>query len=210
MQDLFAGGSDTTQTTLLWAMAELMRNPSVMARAQAEVRGAFAGQTKVTEEGLRGLSYMHCIIKETLRLHTPVPLLLPRQCQQDCKILGYDVPKGTTIFVNAWAISRDPECWDEPEAFLPERFCAAAARDFRGSNFEFIPFGAGRRICPGMQFALATIELALASLLFHFDWSLPDGVLPSELDMTETLGVTARKKLDLLLRPTPLNHSYSV
>ncbi|KAM3215321.1 hypothetical protein ACQJBY_067363 [Aegilops geniculata] len=199
--DLFAGGSETGTTTLQWAMAELMRNPSVMSRVQAEVRAAFMGQIKVSEEGLGELIYLQCIIKETLRLHTPGPLLMPRQCQEHCKILGYDVPKGTTVLVNAWAISRDPECWDEPEAFMPERFMSGV-RDYKGNNFEFIPFGAGRRICPGMLFGIANIELALASLLFYFDWSLPDGVLPSELDMTEAFGVTARKKVDLLLRPT--------
>ncbi|KAM3399570.1 hypothetical protein ACQJBY_004772 [Aegilops geniculata] len=199
--DLLAGGTETTSTTLQWAMAELMRNPSIMTRAQDEVRGAFMGQNKVTEECLGELSYLQCIIKETLRLHPPGPLV-PRECREQCRILGYDVPKGTTVLVNVWAISRDPECWDEPEEFVPERF-VASARDFKGNSFEFIPFGAGRRICPGMLFGLATIELALASLLFHFDWSLPDGTLPSELDMTETMGVAARKKVPLWLRPTP-------
>ncbi|XBJ13693.1 hypothetical protein VPH35_005823 [Triticum aestivum] len=201
IEDLLAGGTETTSTTLQWAMAELMRNPSIMSRAQDEVRGAFMGQDKVTEEGLGELSYLQCIIKETLRLHPPGPLV-PRECREHCRILGYDVPKGTTILVNVWAISRDPECWDEPEEFVPERF-VVSARDFKGNSFEFIPFGAGRRICPGMLFGLATIELALASLLFHFDWSLPDGTLPSELDMTETMGVAARKKVPLWLRPTP-------
>lgn len=200
--DLLAGGSETTTTTLQWAMTELMRNPDVMARAQDEVRAAFMGEKKVTEEGLGELSYLQCIIKETLRLHTPGPLLVPRECQEQCRILGYDVPKGATVIVNGWAIARDPECWDEPEAFVPERFLGSA-RDFKGNSFEFIPFGAGRRICPGIQFAQATIQLGLASLLFYFDWSLPDGILPGELDMTETMGVTARKKVDLCLRPTP-------
>lgn len=199
--DLLAGGTETTSTTLQWAMAELMRNPSMMSRAQDEVRAAFMAQNKVTEEGLGELSYLQCIIKETLRLHPPGPLI-PRECREHCRILGYDVPKGTTVLVNVWAISRDPECWDEPEEFVPERFVGSAT-DFRGNSFEFIPFGAGRRICPGMLFGLATIELALASLLFYFDWSLPEGTPPSELDMTETMGVAARKKVALWVRPTP-------
>ncbi|KAM0834181.1 hypothetical protein ACQ4PT_063784 [Festuca glaucescens] len=199
--DLFAAGSETPATTLQWAMAELMQNPSVMSRAQDEVRRAFMGQLKVTEEGLDELSYLRCIIKETLRLHIPGPLLLPRECQEQCSILGYDVPRGTTVLVNAWAISRDPEYWDEPEAFMPDRFVGSST-DFKGNNFEVIPFGAGRRICPGMQFGIANIELALASLLFYFDWALPDGILPADLDMTETMGITARKKTDLRLRAT--------
>ncbi|VAI70620.1 unnamed protein product [Triticum turgidum subsp. durum] len=199
--DLFAAGSEAPATILQWAMAELMRRPSTMSRAQAEVRGAFMGQTKVTEEGLGELSYLHCIIKETLRLHPPGPFLLPKQCQEQCKILGYDVPKGTRVLLNAWAISRDPEYWDEPDAFVPDRFLASAT-DYKGNCFEFIPFGAGRRICPGMLFGVAIAELALASLLFHFDWTLPDGTSPADLDMTETMGITARKKEDLQLRAT--------
>ncbi|KAM0902021.1 hypothetical protein ACQ4PT_019563 [Festuca glaucescens] len=170
-------------------------------RAQDEVRRAFMGQMKATEEGLDDLSYLRCIIKDTLQLHIPGPFLLPRECQEQCNILGYDVPKGTTVIVNAWAISRDPEYWDEPESFLPDRF-VGSAKDFRGNNFEVIPFGAGRRICPGMQFGIANIELALASLLFYFDWTLPDGILPSNLDMTEGFGITASKKMDLQLRAT--------
>ncbi|KAK1645631.1 hypothetical protein QYE76_063436 [Lolium multiflorum] len=110
-----------------------------MSRAQDEVRAAFMGEKKVTEEGLGELSYLQCIIKETLRLHTPGPLLVPRECQEQCRILGYDVPKGATVIVNGWAIARDPECWDEPEAFVPERFLGSAT-DFKGNSFEFIPF----------------------------------------------------------------------
>ncbi|KAK1601805.1 hypothetical protein QYE76_048276 [Lolium multiflorum] len=199
--DLLSGGTEIATTTLQWAMAELMRNPSVMSRAQAEVRAAFMGQMKASEDGLSELSYLQCIVKETLRLHTtPGPLLIPRESRDDCKILGYDVPKGTTVIVNAWAICRDPKCWDEPEAFVPERFLGST-RDYKGNNFEFIPFGAGRRSCPGMLFGIANMQLALASLLFYFDWGLPDGVLPAELDMGETMGVTARRKMDLWLRP---------
>jgi cytochrome P450 len=182
-------------------MAELMRNPDVMSRAQAEVRGAFMPHKKVMEEGLSGLTYLHWVIKETLRLHTPGPLLIPRECQETCKVLGYDVPRGAIVLVNAWAISRDPQCWEEPEKFTPERF-ESDTRDFRGNDFEFTPFGAGRRICPGMSFGLANVELALANLLFYFDWSLPEGIRPSEVDMTEAMGITARRKRDLWLRAT--------
>ncbi|KAL6909750.1 hypothetical protein ACP4OV_001409 [Aristida adscensionis] len=199
--DLIAGGIETATTTLQWAMAELMRNPATMSKAQTEVRRVFKGQMKVTEDRLSELSYLHLIIKETLRLHVPGPLLIPRECQEHCQILGYDVPKGTTVLVNAWAISRCPDYWDEPETFNPERFLGEM-RDFKGNDFDFIPFGAGRRICPGMAFGLANIELGLATLLFHFDWSLPEGVIPSELDMTETMGITARRKEDLLVCPT--------
>jgi cytochrome P450 len=183
-------------------MAELMRNPGIMAKAQAEVRGVFMGQKKVTEDRLGELSYLQLVIEETLRLHVPGPLLVPRECQEQCRILGYDVPKGAMVLVNTWAIARSPDCWEKPDAFHPERFLGDT-RDFKGNHFEFIPFGAGRRICPGMAFGLANIELGLASLLFYFDWSLPEGVVPGEMDMTETKGMTTRRKADLLLSATP-------
>jgi len=200
--DLIGGGIETATTTLQWAMAELMRNPGIMAKAQAEVRGVFMGQTKVTEDRLGELSYLQLVIKETLRLHVPGPLLVPRECQEQCRILGYDVPKGAMVLVNAWAIARSPDYWVEPDTFHPDRFLSDT-RDFKGNDFEFIPFGAGRRICPGMAFGLANVELGLASLLFHFDWSLPEGMVPSELDMTEATEITARRKADLLLSATP-------
>jgi cytochrome P450 len=183
-------------------MAELMRNPGILSKAQAEVRRVFMGQTKVAEDRLGELSYLQLVIKETLRLHVPGPLLNPRECQEQCRILGYDVPKGAMVLVNAWAIARSPDYWVEPDMFHPERF-VGDTRDFKGNDFDFIPFGTGRRICPGMGFGLANIELGLASLLFYFDWSLPEGIIPSELDMTETMEVTARRKADLLLSATP-------
>ncbi|EES17069.1 premnaspirodiene oxygenase [Sorghum bicolor] len=200
--DLIVGGIESATTTLQWAMAELMRNPGILSKAQAEVRRVFMGQTKVAEDRLGELSYLQLVIKETLRLHVPGPLLNPRECQEQCRILGYDVPKGAMVLVNAWAIARSPDYWVEPDMFHPERF-VGDTRDFKGNDFDFIPFGTGRRICPGMGFGLANIELGLASLLFYFDWSLPEGIIPSELDMTETMEVTARRKADLLLSATP-------
>ena len=146
------------------------------------------------------------MIKETLRLHPVVPLLLPRECQEPCyDVLGYDVPAGAMVLVNAWAIGRDVESWGaDAEEFRPERFEEASrcAVDFRGTDFELVPFGAGRRMCPGIALGLAVMELALASLLFHFDWELPGGAAPHELDITEALGITARRKSDLWLDTT--------
>lgn len=199
--DLFSAGSETSATTLNWAMAELMRCPDVMKKAQAELRDSLNGKPKVTEDDLVEMKYLKLIIKETLRLHPAAPLLVPREARESCKILGYDVPKGTTVFVNAWAIGRDPEYWDDAEEFKPERFECGTV-DFKGMDFEYIPFGAGRRICPGMVFAQSNIELALAALLYHFDWKLEEGLKPSELDMTEDIGLTVRKKNDLLLHPS--------
>ncbi|KAF7111619.1 hypothetical protein CFC21_111607 [Triticum aestivum] len=198
--DMFSGGSETSATTLEWAMAELMRSPVALRRVQAEVRGALMGESCVGEDALKELHYLHLVIKETLRLHPVVPLL-PRECQGPCRILGYDVPKGAMVFVNVWAIGRDSASWGtDAEEFRPERFeeAADAAVDFRGTNFELVPFGAGRRMCPGITFGLAVLELMLASLLFHFDWELPGGGA-GRLDMVEELGMTARRKGDLLL-----------
>nr|CAB3449102.1 unnamed protein product [Digitaria exilis] len=200
LRDLFSAGSETSATTLQWALAELMRHPEVMKKAQAELRDTLNGMPMVTEDDLAQMKYLKLIVKETLRLHPPAPLLLPREASESCKILGYDVPKGTTVFVNAWAIGRDPKYWDDPEDFKPERF-ECVTIDSKGMDFEYIPFGAGRRICPGMAFAQSNIELTLAALLYHFDWELVDGLKPSELDMAEGTGLTVRKKNDLLLHP---------
>ena len=186
-------------------MAELLRNPGAMEKAQREVREALAGAAghdAVTEDGLASLHYLRLVVKETLRLHPPATMLVPRQCQSPCRVLGFDVPAGMTVIVNAWAVGRDPAHWDEPERFAPERF-ERSAKDFRGADFEFIPFGAGRRICPGMTFGLAHIELALAALLFHFDWELPGAMAAAELDMSESFGVTAQLRSDLVVVPVP-------
>ncbi|CAM0913555.1 unnamed protein product [Alopecurus aequalis] len=202
--DLFGAGSESSATTLGWVMAELIKNPTVMKKATTEVRRAFEGRGTVLEDKLGELSYLHLVIKETLRLHPPVPLLLPRECREPCKVLGFDVPKGTQVIINAWALGHDKHCWpDATEEFRPERFEASAevAVDFRGTDFELLPFGAGRRMCPGMAFGLANVELPLASLLLHFDWEVPD-IDPTELDMTEAFGVTARRKAKLHLRPS--------
>ncbi|KAF7104729.1 hypothetical protein CFC21_105602 [Triticum aestivum] len=204
VRDLFGARSESSASTLQWAMAELMREPAALRRAQAEVRGALAGQSRVREEALEELPYMRLVIKETLRLHATVPLMLPRESSEATRVLGYDVPQGTMVLVNAWAIGRDTATFGaDAEEFRPERFeeeGTAAALDFRGTDFELLPFGAGRRMCPGITFGLAVIELALASLLFHFNWELPGGTV--ELDVAETFGVTAKMKNDLWLHAT--------
>uniref|UniRef100_A0ACD5USW2 Uncharacterized protein n=1 Tax=Avena sativa TaxID=4498 RepID=A0ACD5USW2_AVESA len=209
--EMFAAGSETSSTALEWAMSELVRKPHLLHKAQAEVREALKGQRKITEGDVGKLSYLHLVIRETLRLHAPVPFLLPRQCRERCEVMGYDIPEGTKVLVNAWAMCRDGAYWEDAEEFRPERFDASAAVDFKGGDFEFIPFGAGRRMCPGMGLGLANMELLLASLLYHFDWELPRGGdgKPEELDMSESFGITVRKKSKLVLRATqriPFSH----
>ena len=202
MQDIFAAGSETSSTVLVWAMSELVKNPRVMRKAQEEVRETFKGQDKLTEGDMVKLRYLHLVIKEALRLHAPVPLLVPRECREACQVMGYDVPRGTKVIVNVWAIARDNEFWHDGEEFRPERFDGSSI-DFRGNDFQFTPFGAGRRICPGITLGLANAELLLASLLYHFDWELPDGANSEELDMAEATGITLRRKSKLMLKAKP-------
>uniref|UniRef100_A0A0D3FKZ5 Cytochrome P450 n=1 Tax=Oryza barthii TaxID=65489 RepID=A0A0D3FKZ5_9ORYZ len=189
IMEIFSAGSETASTTLEWAMSELVRNPRVMEKAQTEVRKLFEGQDKLTEDGMSKLSYLHLVIRETLRLHAPGPFLLPRECREQCNIMGYDIPKGTRVLVNAWAIARDTRYWEDPEVFKPERFNSDLV-DFKGNNFEYIPFGSGRRICPGITLGLTSMEFVLASLLYHFDWELPGSKRSEEIDMSEAFGIT--------------------
>ncbi|CAI9260784.1 unnamed protein product [Lactuca saligna] len=199
--NMFSGGTDTSAMTIEWAMTELMRNPKVMEKAQKEVRETFKGKNNITESDLEQLVYLKYIIKETLRLHPPLPLLLPRECREHCQIDGYDIPVKTKVIVNAFACAVDPEYWDDAESFKPERFDNSSV-DFMGTNFEFVPFGSGRRMCPGINFGLISIESALAQMLYYFNWQLPSKSSPTSIDMTENDGATAVKKIPLLVTPT--------
>ncbi|KAJ8766513.1 hypothetical protein K2173_023760 [Erythroxylum novogranatense] len=198
--DIFSAGSETSATTVEWAMSEMLKNPEVMERAQTEVREVFNRKGNVDETDINELKFLKSVIKETLRLHPPLPLI-PRECTENCTINGYDIPANTRVFINVWAIGRDPLNWNEAEKFKPERFLNCST-DFKGSDFEYIPFGGGRRMCPGITFGMANIELPLAQLLYLFDWELPFGMKHKELDMTETSGATIRRK-ELMLIPTP-------
>nr|UBS89882.1 (+)-limonene 3-hydroxylase [Schizonepeta tenuifolia]WBW02124.1 limonene 3-hydroxylase [Schizonepeta tenuifolia] len=199
--DTFSAGTETSSTTTLWVMAELMKNPAVMAKAQAEVRAALKGKSSVDMEDVQDLKYLKAVVKETMRMHPPIPLL-PRQCRDECEVLGYTIPKKARVVVNMWYMGRDPRYWDEPLTFRPERF-ERDPKDFTGNDFELIPFGAGRRICPGLNFGLANVEVPLAQLLYHFDWKLPSGVNPADMDMDETPGLTGIRRDNLVLIPTP-------
>lgn len=199
--DIFAGGTDTSSVTIEWAMTEMMRHPIVLEKAQAEVRETFKGKKKIMESDLQGLSYLQSVIKETLRLHPPIPMLLPHVCREHCKVNGYDIPVKMKLIINAWACSTDPEYWDDAESFKPERFENSSV-DFMGTDYQFIPFGSGRRMCPGINFGLTTVEFFLAQMLYHFNWELPDGLNPIDVDMTETEGLLAAKRVHLHLIPT--------
>ncbi|XP_047068153.1 zealexin A1 synthase-like [Lolium rigidum] len=200
--DIFAGGTDTSASVLEWTMTELVTNPRIMAKAQQEIRQVLGEhRTVITNSDLAGLHYMQNVIKEVLRLHPPVPLFA-RAAREDCNIMGYDILKGTDVFVSLFAISREERYWENPEEFKPERFKNNSI-DYHGSYAQYIPFGAGRRQCPGMVFATSTVDIVLANLLYHFDWKLPDGVSIDSLDKSENFRLTVSRKYDLELKAIP-------
>ncbi|XP_021863482.1 cytochrome P450 71A9-like isoform X1 [Spinacia oleracea] len=203
--DMFIAGSDTSAATLVWIMSELMKNPTIMKKAQDEVRQIVKDKQRVEESDLPKFNYLKLVIKETLRLHPPVPLLVPRETTATCTIIGgYEIPAKTRVIINAKAIAMDPNVWHNPgpNVFEPERFLNSSI-DYKGHDFELIPFGVGRRGCPGISFAVLLVELVLANLLFCFDWSLPEGVTRDDIDMVEAVGLTTHKKNPLLLLATP-------
>eukprot|EP01018_Ginkgo_biloba_P006515 Gb_15955 [translate_table: standard] len=200
--DLFLAGSETNATTIEWAMSELIRNPQTLRRAQAEVEEKVGRNRKAEESDTESLPYLQAVVKEVLRLHPPVPLLLPHRADASCEVAGFLIPKNCQVIVNAWAIGRDPASWNDPLEFLPERFLECE-RDYKGHDFELIPFGAGRRICAGIPLASRMLPFILASLLHSFDWSLPDGMKGEELDMNDKFGATQQKAIPLNAIPTP-------
>lgn len=157
----------------------------------------------VNESDFDQLPYLEAVVKETLRLHPAAPFLLPYKAGNDVDLSGYTIPKGTRVLVNAWAIARDPKNWEDPTEFSPERFLNSEI-DFRGRDFAYIPFGAGRRICPGLPLALRMVSLLLASLIQSFEWKLPDGIVAEKLDMQDQFGITLKKAAPLCVIPTPL------
>ncbi|XP_068665004.1 cytochrome P450 71A1-like [Aristolochia californica] len=200
IMDILLAGTGTTSTSVLWAMTELVRNPLAMQKAQSEVRRVVGRKVKVDESDIHHLDYLQSVLKETLRLHPPAPLLLPRETVQDCKIDGYDIPLKARVFVNSFAVGQQNEFWENPEIFHPERF-ENESIDYKGQDFQLIPFGSGRRGCPGMYFAMVTMEIALANLLYSFDWKLPDGMTREEIDMNESFGLVVSKETPLRLVP---------
>ncbi|CAH2050606.1 unnamed protein product [Thlaspi arvense] len=198
LQDMFGAGTDTTFTLLEWTVAELLKHQETMKKLQKEVKEIGRGKRYIAEDDLEKMHYLKAVIKECLRLHTPLPILLPRESLKDVRVMGYDIDAGTQVLVNVRAIARDPSSWEHPEEFRPERFLNSSI-DFKGKDFEFIPFGAGRRGCPGTLFAINVTELALANIVYKFDLSLPDGASSEDLDMSEGTGITIHRKNPLIV-----------
>uniref|UniRef100_A0ACD5YLE4 Uncharacterized protein n=1 Tax=Avena sativa TaxID=4498 RepID=A0ACD5YLE4_AVESA len=205
LEIMFEAGTDTTFIVMEYTMVRLMQKPQLMTKLQAEVRSTIPkGKDMVTEDDLDSLAFLTAVIKETLRLHMPAPLLVPHLSMANCNINGYMVPSGTRAIINSWALARDPSGWERAEEFMPERFMkggSAAAMDHKGNDFLYLPFGTGRRMCPGMNFATVTIEIMLANLMYHFDWKLPPESVEGGISMTESFGITVNRKEKLMLIP---------
>eukprot|EP01018_Ginkgo_biloba_P022503 Gb_05603 [translate_table: standard] len=203
--DMFLAGSETTSSTIEWAMAEMIRKPQTMKRLQEELEAVVGRHRRVEESDIQNLPYLHAVITEVLRLHPAVPLLLPHTSEAACEVGGYVIPQKSQLLVNVWAIGRDPAIWRDPLEFVPDRFLECGDEmDYKGHNFDLIPFGAGRRICVGLPLANRMLHLVVASLLHSFDWRLPDGQESyEEMDMTEKLGITLQKAVPLTAIPTP-------
>ncbi|KAH9623137.1 hypothetical protein KSS87_006467 [Heliosperma pusillum] len=210
LNDLFLAGSDTTFNTLEWAMTELLHNPEKMTRAQNEIDQVLGSNNGLIQESdISNLPYIQAVIKETLRLHPPAPILVPHRAQTDVELCGhYFVPKGTEVWVNVWSMGRDPTLWKYPKLFLPERFIEGNNNnnneiDLKHQDFRFIPFGAGRRMCPGMSLAYRMMHLMLANLIYSFNWKYENGFSVDNIDGQETFGLSMQRVDPLLLIPIP-------
>ncbi|KAM3746354.1 hypothetical protein ACB098_06G196700 [Castanea mollissima] len=201
--DLFVAGVDTTSSTIEWAMAELLHNPEKMAKAQDELEKVLGKDGLVQELDISKFPFLQAIVKETFRLHPPAPFLVPHKAETAVEMCGFTVPKNAQILVNVWAMGRDPSIWTDPNIFFPERFFEHTT-DFKGQDFELIPFGAGRRICPGLPLANKMVHFMLASLVHCFHWRLADEMKPEDIDMSETFGITLHRSEPLRAIPIKL------
>ncbi|KAG7622551.1 Cytochrome P450 superfamily [Arabidopsis suecica] len=199
---LILGGSETSPSTLTWAISLLLNNKDMLKKAQDEIDIHVGRDRNVEDSDIENLVYIQAIIKETLRLYPAGPLLGHREAIEDCTVAGYNVRRGTRMLVNVWKIQRDPRVYMEPNEFRPERFITGEAKEFdvRGQNFELMPFGSGRRSCPGSSLAMQVLHLGLARFLQSFDVKT---VMDMPVDMTESPGLTIPKAtpLEILISP---------
>jgi (E)-8-carboxylinalool synthase len=186
-------------------MAELLRNPSNMAKARTELSKAIGKDEIVEESDISKLPFLQAVVKETFRLHPPAPLLVPHKCDESVNILGFNVPKNAQVIVNVWAMGRDPTIWKNPNMFMPERFLECDI-NYKGNHFELIPFGAGKRICPGLPLAHRSVHLIVASLLHNFEWILADGLKSEQMNMEERFGLSLKRVQPLRVQATSIKH----
>jgi cytochrome P450 len=201
LKALILGGTDTTTVTLTWALSLLLNNREVLKKAQEELDVQIGRERQVKESDMKNLVYLQAILKETMRLYPAGPLLVPHESMEDCTLAGYHVPTGTRLLVNVSKIHRDPHMWSDPNEFRPERFLTThKGVDVRGQHFELLPFGSGRRMCPGISLALQVMQLTLATLLQGFEIANPSD---EAVDMTEKVGLTNMKATPLQVHLTP-------
>ncbi|XP_031741123.1 probable (S)-N-methylcoclaurine 3'-hydroxylase isozyme 2 [Cucumis sativus] len=207
INELLSAGTDTTTTTVEWAMSEILKDKGILNKVRQEIKKV-TKESPIDESNISKLQYLWSCVKETLRLHPPAPFLLPRLAPMDCEVMGYSIPKDSMIFVNVWGIGRDPSIWEDSQTFNPERFDVGCGNnvDFKGYDYRYLPFGGGRRICPGLPMAIVQVPLILATLLHNFEWSLPNGEDLSKLDLNGRLGVTLQKyeALELIPKRNPI------
>ncbi|KDP25606.1 hypothetical protein JCGZ_20762 [Jatropha curcas] len=196
------GGTDTSSRTVEWTMTELMLHPQMLKKAQQELTKVVGANNLVEESHIQELPYLHAIVKEALRFHPVAPLLLPRCPKDSCNVGGYTIPKGATVFLNAWALHKDPEFWDNPTEFEPARFLdgKGSELDYNGNHLQYLPFGSGRRVCAGLPLAERMVMYVMATFLHMFNWELPNGEKP---DTSEKFGIVHEKATPLMVIPTP-------
>ncbi|KAM0060734.1 putative cytochrome P450 [Helianthus debilis subsp. tardiflorus] len=207
---MITAGSDTTSVTLTWALSLLLNNPDTLKTAQDEIDEHVGRDRRVEESDIKNLAYLDAIIKETLRLYPAAPLSVPHESMEDCVVSGYDIPKGTRLLANLWKIHREPNIWSDPCEFKPERFLTSQKDiDLKGNHFELLPFGTGRRMCPGVYFALQVLPLALANVIQQFVIKKTSN---EPIDMSESSGLTTSKAtpLEVLLAPRLSDKMYHV
>ncbi|RCV30884.1 hypothetical protein SETIT_6G132000v2 [Setaria italica] len=188
LSDIYGAGGSSTAALMEWGMVDLIQNPETMHKAKEELKRVLGDKPFIEESDVAKLPYLQAVIKEMLRLRVALPLM-PRKTEADIEVNGYRIPKNTNVLVNAWAINRNAQAWPDPHKFIPERFLDGETRSHVGQDFDMIPFGLGRRICPGMPLAMKMIPLILGTLLHRFDWELPAEVKESGIDMKEKCGV---------------------
>uniref|UniRef100_A0AAT9UTC3 Cytochrome P450 CYP736A360-like protein n=1 Tax=Cnidium monnieri TaxID=94007 RepID=A0AAT9UTC3_CNIMO len=195
--DIIFGSVETSITAIEWTMAELIRHKRVMKLVQEEIRNVVGDCKFVEESHLSKLDYLHMVVKESMRLHPIIPLLIPHESMEDIVVDGYYIQKKSRIIINSWGLGHDPKIWSENvEEFSPERFIDKDI-DLRGKNFQLIPFGSGRRSCPGMHLGLTNVKLVIANLVHSFDWELPFGMSLDALNMDETFGLSLPRAKNL-------------
>ncbi|CAH2078456.1 unnamed protein product [Thlaspi arvense] len=204
--DMLVAGVTTTSALLEWTMTELIRHPETMKKLQEDIRTHSKSNFYVSEEEIENMKYLKAVIKEVLRIHPPAPILVPRLLSEDVKLKGYDIAAGTQVIINAWAIQRDTATWGpDAEEFKPERHLDSTL-DFQGQNFMYIPFGSGRRLCPGIGFTMALVEVTLANLVNRFDWEFEVRTVgdDEQYHLAESTGMEVCRKFPLIALPSSL------